>query len=69
MARKITERERLLTFAMTVTEQELREALETIKVILATRFGGKKERRRREAKPESPNNARVMPISEAKAAG
>lgn len=67
MARKITERERLLTYALKATDEQLKEAIETLRVVLNSRTP--KERKQKAAKPENPNHARVMPISEAKAAG
>lgn len=67
MARKITERERLLSYALKATDEQLKEAIETLRVVLNSRVP--KERKQKATKPENPNNARVMPISEAKAAG
>lgn len=50
MPKKITDRQRIITYAMNATEQELQDAIETFKAIQSSRFPKKQVRTK---KPES----------------
>lgn len=53
MAKKITDRQRLLTYAMTANEDQITEALETFRAALAARFPKDRKKRSRKASPQS----------------
>lgn len=69
MAKRISERQRLLTYAMTADKEQIEEALDIFKTALASRFEKKERKKKADYKDRptsaNPNNARVMPVAEA----
>lgn len=47
MAKRITERERLLSYALKATDEQLREAIETLQTVLKSRAPKEKERKKK----------------------
>jgi hypothetical protein len=59
MPKKITDRQRLLTYAMTAEEPQILEALETFKAALTARFPKERKKRAKRTPPKDDNQLTI----------
>lgn len=57
MARKISERERLLTYSYTADKEELEEAIEIFRTALKSRFGGGRKKGAQRGRKQGTGNS------------